>query len=72
MILSIDESPTKCYDGQVIYEVNRPGREWVMRFLLCKDLYALIKVYIIILLLLIFNSHSILKKHSDMLKKVQR
>ena len=39
-----DESPIKCYDGQVIYEVKRPGREWLMRFLVCKDLNALIEV----------------------------
>ena len=44
MILFIDESPTNCYDGQVIYEVKRPGREWLMRFLVCKDLNALIEV----------------------------
>ena len=47
MILSkfiIDEPPNKCYHSQVMYEIKRPGREWLMRFLLSKDLNALIEV----------------------------
>ena len=40
-----DESPVnKLYFGQVMYEVKTAGREWLMTFLLCKDLNALIKV----------------------------
>ena len=37
-------SPTNRYFGQVMYENNRPGREWLMIFLLCKDLNALSQV----------------------------
>ena len=37
-------SPTKCYFGQVMYEIVRPGREWLMIFLLCKDFSALSQV----------------------------
>ena len=40
----IDESPVKNYYGQVMYENKIHGRNWLMRFLLCKDLNALIKV----------------------------
>ena len=47
----IDESPVKNYFGQVMYEKVRPEREWLMRFLLCKDLNALIKVCTCTLLL---------------------
>ncbi|XP_019857992.1 PREDICTED: uncharacterized protein LOC109586177 isoform X2 [Amphimedon queenslandica] len=38
-----DESPVKLYFGQVIYEVRKTGREWLMRFLLCQDLNALVE-----------------------------
>ena len=38
-------SPTNCYFGQVMYENIRPEREWLMIFLLCKDLNALSQVY---------------------------
>ncbi|XP_019856879.1 PREDICTED: uncharacterized protein LOC105314149 [Amphimedon queenslandica] len=38
-----DESPVKLYFGQVMYEVRITGREWLMRFLLCQDLNALIE-----------------------------
>ena len=37
-------SPTNRYFGQVMYENIRPGREWLMKFLLCKDLNALSQV----------------------------
>ncbi|XP_019859060.1 PREDICTED: uncharacterized protein LOC109587263 [Amphimedon queenslandica] len=40
---SADKLPNKSYYGQVMYEVRRPGREWLMRFLLSKDLNALIE-----------------------------
>ena len=40
----IDESPVKNYFGQVMYEIRSQGREWLMRFLLCKDLNALKEV----------------------------
>uniref|UniRef100_A0A1X7TZP2 ZU5 domain-containing protein n=1 Tax=Amphimedon queenslandica TaxID=400682 RepID=A0A1X7TZP2_AMPQE len=42
-ILVEDELPVKLYSGQVIYEVIIAGREWLMRFLLCQDLKALIE-----------------------------
>ncbi|XP_019860001.1 PREDICTED: sacsin-like isoform X2 [Amphimedon queenslandica] len=35
--------PEKLYFGQVMYETQKAGREWLMRFLLCKDLNALIQ-----------------------------
>ena len=38
-------SPTNRYFGQVMYESIRPGREWLMIFLLCKDYDALSQVY---------------------------
>ena len=38
-------SPTNRYFGQVMYENIRPGREWLMIFLLCKDFDALSQVY---------------------------
>ena len=41
---SHEEPPVKLYYGQVMYEVRITGIEWLMRFLLCKDLNALIKV----------------------------
>ena len=37
-------SPTNRYFGQVMYENIRPGREWLMIFLLCKDYDALSQV----------------------------
>ena len=40
----IVQSPLKYYFGQVVYDVKRPGREWLMRFLLSKDLNALSEV----------------------------
>ena len=40
----IVQSPLKYYFGQVMYDVKRPGREWLMRFLLGKDLNALSEV----------------------------
>ena len=43
----VGKLPDKHYFGQVIYEDKRPEREWLMRFLLCKDLNALIKVHYI-------------------------
>ncbi|XP_019854499.1 PREDICTED: uncharacterized protein LOC105313471 [Amphimedon queenslandica] len=38
-----DKPPIKCYHSQVMYEIKRPGREWLMRFLVSKDLNALIE-----------------------------
>ena len=43
MILIV-QPPLKYYFGQVMYDVKRPGREWLMRFLLGKDLNALSEV----------------------------
>ena len=43
-VLSLDESPVKNYFGQVMYENKNQKRKWLMRFLLCKDLNALIQV----------------------------
>ena len=43
MILIV-QLPLKYYFGQVMYDVKRPGREWLMRFLLGKDLNALSEV----------------------------
>ena len=40
-----DQLPSKCYFGQVMYEIIRPGREWLVTFLLCKDYDALSQVY---------------------------
>ena len=42
--ICIDQAPVNCYYGQVVYDVKRPGREWLMRFLSCKDLNALKEV----------------------------
>ena len=42
--MDVDELPVKNYFGQVMYENKSQGRKWLMRFLLCKDLNALIKV----------------------------
>ncbi|XP_019854498.1 PREDICTED: uncharacterized protein LOC105313470 [Amphimedon queenslandica] len=38
-----DKPPIKCYHSQVVYQIKRQGREWLMRFLLSKDLNALIE-----------------------------
>ena len=46
LVLTLDKPPIKCYHSQVMYEIKRPGREWVMRYLLSKDLNALIEVLI--------------------------
>ena len=46
--LTATPSPTKCtnyYFGQVMYENIKPGREWLMIFLLCKNYDALSQVY---------------------------
>ena len=43
--ICIDQAPFNCYYGQVVYDVKRSGREWLMRFLTSKDLNAMIKVY---------------------------
>ena len=43
--ICIDQAPFNCYFGQVVYDVKRPGREWLMRFLTSKDLDAMVKVY---------------------------
>ena len=42
--ICIDQAPFNCYYGQVVYDVKRPGREWLMRFLTSKDLNAMNKV----------------------------
>ena len=42
--ICIDQAPFNCYYGQVVYDVKRPGREWLMRFLTSKDLDAMVKV----------------------------
>uniref|UniRef100_A0A1X7SLH7 Uncharacterized protein n=1 Tax=Amphimedon queenslandica TaxID=400682 RepID=A0A1X7SLH7_AMPQE len=40
---SISFFTNKSYYGQVMREVRRPGKEWLIKFLLCKDLNALKK-----------------------------
>ena len=42
--ICIDQAHFNCYYGQVVYDVKRPGREWLMRFLTSKDLDAMNKV----------------------------
>ena len=42
--ICIDQAPFNCYYGQVVYDVKRPGREWLMSFLTSRDLNAMIKV----------------------------
>ena len=42
--ICIDQTPFNCYYGQVVYDIKRPGREWLMRFLTSKDLDAMVKV----------------------------
>ena len=42
--ICIDQAPVNCYYGQVVFDVKRPGREWLMRFLTSKDLDAMVKV----------------------------
>ena len=37
-------SPINHYFGQVMYKIIRPGRDWLMKFLLCKDFSALSQV----------------------------
>ena len=38
------QPPVKLYVGQVTYEVEQQGRQWLMRFLVSKDLNALLEV----------------------------
>uniref|UniRef100_A0A1X7T9G4 ZU5 domain-containing protein n=1 Tax=Amphimedon queenslandica TaxID=400682 RepID=A0A1X7T9G4_AMPQE len=38
-----DKPPIKCYHSQVIYEIKRQGREWLMKFFVSKYLNALIE-----------------------------
>ena len=42
-------SPDNKYIGQVVYEVQEDNREWLMRFIVAKELDALLKVSIFLL-----------------------
>ena len=44
----------KCYFGQVVYDVKKAGKEWLMRFQLGKDLNALSEVCTVGNLIVIF------------------
>ena len=56
-------SPDKKYVAQVVYEVKRHNREWLMRLMAAKCLNALLKVMPILKLPTIYISNSILKIH---------
>ena len=56
-------SPDKKYVAQVVYEVKRHNRKWLMRLMAAKCLNALLKVMPILKLPTIDISNSILKIH---------
>ena len=48
-VITLDESPIgsspdDMYIGQVVYEVTRHDSEWLMRFMVTKDLNGLLEV----------------------------